>query len=93
MLLIFFRGFHYGKKASTIDMVLVMGLDLTLMFMKVRERLQFTILSPTVFYLHSENSFHLEINLCFFHGGPHLISFRPHARNVPLQASMTVTDG
>ncbi|KAF3439044.1 hypothetical protein FNV43_RR17319 [Rhamnella rubrinervis] len=24
--------------------------------------------------------------------GPHLISFRPHARNVPLQASMTVTD-
>lgn len=25
--------------------------------------------------------------------GPHLISFRPHARNVPLQASMTVTDG
>ncbi|KAI8547910.1 hypothetical protein RHMOL_Rhmol07G0232000 [Rhododendron molle] len=23
---------------------------------------------------------------------PHLISFRPHARNVPLQASMTVTD-
>ncbi|ERN17574.1 hypothetical protein AMTR_s00059p00137420 [Amborella trichopoda] len=26
------------------------------------------------------------------HEGPHLISFRPHARNVPLQASMTVTD-
>lgn len=25
--------------------------------------------------------------------GPHLISFRPHARNVPLQATMTVTDG
>jgi len=27
------------------------------------------------------------------HEGPHLISFRPTARNVPLQASMTVTDG
>ncbi|KAK8943774.1 hypothetical protein KSP40_PGU018290 [Platanthera guangdongensis] len=27
------------------------------------------------------------------HEGPHLISFRPHARNVPLKASMTVTDG
>nr|KJB71055.1 hypothetical protein B456_011G102600 [Gossypium raimondii] len=27
------------------------------------------------------------------HEGPHLISFRPQARNVPLQASMTVTDG
>eukprot|EP00262_Sarcandra_glabra_P012696 TRINITY_DN3323_c0_g1_i2.p1 TRINITY_DN3323_c0_g1~~TRINITY_DN3323_c0_g1_i2.p1 ORF type:complete len:562 (-),score=107.39 TRINITY_DN3323_c0_g1_i2:342-2027(-) len=27
------------------------------------------------------------------HEGPHLISFRPHARNVPLQPSMTVTDG
>ncbi|KAM0855525.1 hypothetical protein ACQ4PT_049712 [Festuca glaucescens] len=27
------------------------------------------------------------------HEGPHLISFRPSARNVPLQASMTVTDG
>ncbi|XP_074576589.1 aminopeptidase P1 isoform X1 [Curcuma longa] len=26
------------------------------------------------------------------HEGPHLISFRPHARNVALQASMTVTD-
>ncbi|PKA59917.1 Xaa-Pro aminopeptidase [Apostasia shenzhenica] len=26
------------------------------------------------------------------HEGPHLISFRPHARNVPLQATMTVTD-
>uniref|UniRef100_A0A7N0UB53 Xaa-Pro aminopeptidase P n=1 Tax=Kalanchoe fedtschenkoi TaxID=63787 RepID=A0A7N0UB53_KALFE len=26
------------------------------------------------------------------HEGPHLISFRPLARNVPLQASMTVTD-
>ncbi|KAF5738167.1 Xaa-Pro aminopeptidase P isoform X1 [Tripterygium wilfordii] len=26
------------------------------------------------------------------HEGPHLISFRPHARNVSLQASMTVTD-
>lgn len=26
------------------------------------------------------------------HEGPHLISFRPHARNVPLQSSMTVTD-
>ncbi|KAG0487242.1 hypothetical protein HPP92_009337 [Vanilla planifolia] len=26
------------------------------------------------------------------HEGPHLISFRPYARNVPLQASMTVTD-
>ncbi|VAH91077.1 unnamed protein product [Triticum turgidum subsp. durum] len=26
------------------------------------------------------------------HEGPHLISFRPSARNVPLQASMTVTD-
>ncbi|KAL3723864.1 hypothetical protein ACJRO7_035954 [Eucalyptus globulus] len=26
------------------------------------------------------------------HEGPHLISFRPHARNVPMQASMTVTD-
>ncbi|XP_010943163.1 aminopeptidase P1 [Elaeis guineensis] len=26
------------------------------------------------------------------HEGPHLISFKPHARNVPLQASMTVTD-
>ncbi|KAM1400036.1 hypothetical protein TB1_026533 [Malus domestica] len=26
------------------------------------------------------------------HEGPHLISFRPHARNVPLQVSMTVTD-
>ncbi|XP_022978435.1 probable Xaa-Pro aminopeptidase P isoform X1 [Cucurbita maxima] len=26
------------------------------------------------------------------HEGPHLISFRPRARNVPLQASMTVTD-
>ncbi|XP_020584249.1 probable Xaa-Pro aminopeptidase P [Phalaenopsis equestris] len=26
------------------------------------------------------------------HEGPHLISFRHHARNVPLQASMTVTD-
>ncbi|GMP28263.1 hypothetical protein CsSME_00003886 [Camellia sinensis var. sinensis] len=26
------------------------------------------------------------------HEGPHLISFRPHARNVPIQASMTVTD-
>jgi len=26
------------------------------------------------------------------HEGPHLISFRPTARNVPLQASMTVTD-
>ncbi|XP_037491086.1 aminopeptidase P1 isoform X2 [Jatropha curcas] len=26
------------------------------------------------------------------HEGPHLISFRPQARNVPLQASMTVTD-
>ena len=25
--------------------------------------------------------------------GPHLISFRPQARNVPLQESMTVTDG
>jgi len=29
----------------------------------------------------------------FFELGPHLISFRPTARNVPLQASMTVTDG
>ncbi|KAL7256309.1 hypothetical protein ACSBR1_010269 [Camellia fascicularis] len=30
----------------------------------------------------------------FMYGtGPHLISFRPHARNVPIQASMTVTDG
>jgi hypothetical protein len=28
-----------------------------------------------------------------FAPGPHLISFRPSARNVPLQASMTVTDG
>lgn len=28
----------------------------------------------------------------FVHEGPHLISFRPYARNVPLQASMTVTD-
>ncbi|KAL7213747.1 hypothetical protein ACSBR2_016308 [Camellia fascicularis] len=27
------------------------------------------------------------------HEGPHLISFRPHFRNVPIQASMTVTDG
>ncbi|XP_030469102.1 aminopeptidase P1 isoform X1 [Syzygium oleosum] len=26
------------------------------------------------------------------HEGPHLISFRPQARNVPMQASMTVTD-
>ncbi|XP_061342292.1 aminopeptidase P1 [Gastrolobium bilobum] len=26
------------------------------------------------------------------HEGPHLISFRPHARNVSLQSSMTVTD-
>ncbi|EFJ06918.1 hypothetical protein SELMODRAFT_186551 [Selaginella moellendorffii] len=26
------------------------------------------------------------------HEGPHLISFKPQARNVPLQASMTVTD-
>ncbi|KAJ6814595.1 putative Xaa-Pro aminopeptidase P [Iris pallida] len=26
------------------------------------------------------------------HEGPHLISFKPHARNVPLQLSMTVTD-
>ncbi|XP_039114032.1 aminopeptidase P1 [Dioscorea cayenensis subsp. rotundata] len=26
------------------------------------------------------------------HEGPHLISFRPYARNVPLQASMTVTN-
>ncbi|XP_078155158.1 aminopeptidase P1 isoform X1 [Carex rostrata] len=26
------------------------------------------------------------------HEGPHQISFRPHARNVPLQSSMTVTD-
>ncbi|KAE7999887.1 hypothetical protein FH972_004276 [Carpinus fangiana] len=26
------------------------------------------------------------------HEGPHMISFRPQARNVPLQASMTVTD-
>ncbi|XP_028079462.1 aminopeptidase P1-like [Camellia sinensis] len=26
------------------------------------------------------------------HEGPHLISFRPHARNVPIQTSMTVTD-
>ncbi|KAJ4835717.1 actin patch protein [Turnera subulata] len=26
------------------------------------------------------------------HEGPHLISFRPQARNVPIQASMTVTD-
>ncbi|KAJ8492186.1 hypothetical protein OPV22_013907 [Ensete ventricosum] len=26
------------------------------------------------------------------HEGPHLISFRPHARNVAIQASMTVTD-
>ncbi|OAY71234.1 putative Xaa-Pro aminopeptidase P [Ananas comosus] len=26
------------------------------------------------------------------HEGPHLISFKPHARNVPLQSSMTVTD-
>ncbi|KAJ7944332.1 putative Xaa-pro aminopeptidase [Quillaja saponaria] len=26
------------------------------------------------------------------HEGPHLISFRPQARNVPLEASMTVTD-
>ncbi|KAI0493160.1 hypothetical protein KFK09_027436 [Dendrobium nobile] len=26
------------------------------------------------------------------HEGPHLISFKHHARNVPLQASMTVTD-
>lgn len=26
------------------------------------------------------------------HEGPHLISFRPQAKNVPLQASMTVTD-
>ncbi|KAL9327739.1 hypothetical protein ACSQ67_002742 [Phaseolus vulgaris] len=26
------------------------------------------------------------------HEGPHLISFRPHARNVPLQSFMTVTD-
>ncbi|XP_074309094.1 aminopeptidase P1 [Silene latifolia] len=26
------------------------------------------------------------------HEGPHLISFRPHARNVPLQATMAVTD-
>ncbi|XP_024023589.1 probable Xaa-Pro aminopeptidase P isoform X4 [Morus notabilis] len=26
------------------------------------------------------------------HEGPHLISFRPQARNVPLQATMTVTD-
>ncbi|KAE8703805.1 putative Minor allergen Alt a [Hibiscus syriacus] len=26
------------------------------------------------------------------HEGPHQISFRPHARNVPLQVSMTVTD-
>ncbi|XP_026433183.1 aminopeptidase P1-like isoform X3 [Papaver somniferum] len=26
------------------------------------------------------------------HEGPHLISFRPQARNVPLQASMTATD-
>lgn len=26
------------------------------------------------------------------HEGPHLISFKPHARNVALQASMTVTD-
>ncbi|WVZ09984.1 hypothetical protein V8G54_014514 [Vigna mungo] len=26
------------------------------------------------------------------HEGPHLISFRPQARNVPLQSSMTVTD-
>ncbi|CAI0420160.1 unnamed protein product [Linum tenue] len=28
----------------------------------------------------------------FVHEGPHLISFRPSARNVPIQASMTVTD-
>ncbi|KAA3461180.1 putative Xaa-Pro aminopeptidase P isoform X1 [Gossypium australe] len=27
------------------------------------------------------------------HEGPHQISFRPQARNVPLQVSMTVTDG
>ncbi|KAG1342114.1 Aminopeptidase P1 [Cocos nucifera] len=27
------------------------------------------------------------------HEGPHMISFKPLARNVPLQASMTVTDG
>jgi Xaa-Pro aminopeptidase len=25
--------------------------------------------------------------------GTHLISFRPHARNVPMQASMTIIDG
>lgn len=36
-----------------------------------------------------------EMNCSFlaFEPGPHLISFRPTARNVPLQASMTVTDG
>jgi len=29
----------------------------------------------------------------FVETGPHLISFKPYARNVPLQSSMTVTDG
>ncbi|KAF5752963.1 Xaa-Pro aminopeptidase P isoform X1 [Tripterygium wilfordii] len=28
----------------------------------------------------------------YVHEGPHMITFRPQARNVPLQASMTVTD-
>jgi len=31
--------------------------------------------------------------LSLYCAGPHMISFRPQARNVPLQASMTVTDG
>ena len=30
------------------------------------------------------------LGLC---AGPHQVSFRPSARNVPLQATMTVTDG
>ena len=32
-------------------------------------------------------------NRCLDCAGPHQVSFRPSARNVPLQATMTVTDG
>lgn len=61
------------------------------MFMKVSNELQ--LLAEVSFAVNSVRLLFNYFPVKLLGAGPHLISFRPQARNVPLQASMTVTDG
>lgn len=92
MLLISFREPHCGERVLTIGTAQAMGLDLIWMFMKVwLMGSPYTILVHLIVYLYDCPE--MSCSFLAFEPGPHLISFRPSARNVPLQASMTVTDG